>query len=238
MEDSPHALLALQALDTELDQLRHRRATLAERARLREVATGLAATEAEGAEVTLQRDGLVGRQTQLEAELADIQKRSTELDGRMRSGTVTAPRDLQAMVDQIAALKRRQGDLEDSDLEVMEALEPLEARLVELQDKWAALDAERTQLGASLAAAEVAVDAELSVATASRAEAVTIVPAELLATYERLRERLGGIGVAPLVGSSCGGCHLTMSASELDRIRRQPADAVVTCEQCGRILVR
>jgi hypothetical protein len=57
-------------------------------------------------------------------------------------------------------------------------------------------------------------------------------------TYERLRQRLGGVAVALLVGSSCGGCHLTLAAGEIDAIRRLPPDALVTCAQCGRILVR
>jgi len=64
------------------------------------------------------------------------------------------------------------------------------------------------------------------------------VPAELLARYERLRAKLAGTGAARLVGESCGGCHLTLPAMEVDRIRRAPPDEVLTCDQCGRILVR
>jgi uncharacterized protein len=52
-----------------------------------------------------------------------------------------------------------------------------------------------------------------------------------------LRHDLGGIAVARLVGTNCGGCHLTLSAVELDRIRHEPGDAVVICEECGRLLV-
>ena len=40
-----------------------------------------------------------------------------------------------------------------------------------------------------------------------------------------------------LVGGSCGGCHLALSVMELDRVRKAAPDAVITCEQCGRILV-
>ena len=94
------------------------------------------------------------------------------------------------------------------------------------------------RLRAELAEAEVTVDAEIQGVVSARDAAIAPIPAALLATYERLRTRLGGVGVAPLVGASCGGCHLTLSASELDRIRRLPPDEVVTCDQCGRILVR
>ena len=60
---------------------------------------------------------------------------------------------------------------------------------------------------------------------------------DLLARYEQLRSKLGGTGAARLVGGSCSGCHLTLSSMELDRVRKAPPDAVITCEQCGRILV-
>ncbi len=60
---------------------------------------------------------------------------------------------------------------------------------------------------------------------------------DLLARYEQLRSKLGGTGAARLVGGSCSGCHLTLSSMELDRVRKASPDAVITCEQCGRILV-
>jgi uncharacterized protein len=73
---------------------------------------------------------------------------------------------------------------------------------------------------------------------AERADIAAAVDAELLERYEGLRHDLGGIAVARLVGTNCGGCHLTLSAVELDRIRHQPDDVVVLCEECGRLLVR
>ena len=89
-----------------------------------------------------------------------------------------------------------------------------------------------------LAAAEAEIDAEI--AGRARPSAATIaagVDPELLERYEQLRHDLGGIAVARLVGTNCGGCHLTLSAVELDRIRHEPGDAVVLCEECGRLLV-
>jgi len=235
--DGPHALLGLQERDTELDQLRHRRAHLPARVQLDVLTAELATLEADAAVVRAERDELNRRQAALEAELADTEKRLTDLDRRMRSGAVTASRDLQAMADQLESLRRRRGDLEDADLEIMEAVDPLDARLAELDGRRASVDGDAARLRAEVAESTAAIDADLATATGARAVAAAMVPAELLARYERLRGRLGGVGAAALVGSSCGGCHLTLSAGELDRIRRLPPDAVVTCEQCGRILV-
>ena len=74
--------------------------------------------------------------------------------------------------------------------------------------------------------------------TGRRSSAAAGVEAELLAAYEDLRVELGGIAVARLVGSVCGGCHLGLSAVEVDRIKKQPPDALVRCDECGRLLVR
>ena len=73
---------------------------------------------------------------------------------------------------------------------------------------------------------------------AARAAVANDVPADLTKTYEQLRARLGGIGAARLDGNRCSGCHLTLPATELDRIRHADANALFYCEQCGRILVR
>ncbi|MFP5326417.1 MAG: zinc ribbon domain-containing protein, partial [Acidimicrobiia bacterium] len=163
--------------------------------------------------------------------------RIAEIDARMRSGGV-APRDLAAMQTEIEHLNARQRDLEDRTLEAMEEREPLDTLLSELDAARSALDEKAAQARVALAETEVALDAEIAEAEAARASAAGGLSADLLTQYERLRERLAGVGAAPLVGGSCGGCHLSLPATELDRIKKLPADAIVHCEQCGRILVR
>jgi predicted nucleic acid-binding Zn-ribbon protein len=84
---------------------------------------------------------------------------------------------------------------------------------------------------------EAEVDSEIEVLNSARAEATTAVPEDLTATYAQLRLRLGGVGAARLVGARCGGCYLTLPATELDRLRHQPPGTLSFCDQCGRILV-
>ena len=61
---------------------------------------------------------------------------------------------------------------------------------------------------------------------------------ELLAEYDELRKRSGGIAIARLVGGSCGGCHLRLPAVDVDRIKKLSPDAPAHCEECGRLLAR
>lgn len=231
-------LLVVQDHDTAVEQLRHGRATLPERARLDAVGERLAALEATAAEIGGQRDEVARRQQKLEDELASLEEKLVMLEKRMYSGSVTAPRELQAMQADAEALKRRQSLLEDQVLESMAEREPLDARLDDRDADRRALDEESGALRVAIAEAESAIDAELASEEAARAAAIVSIPPDLLSLYEQLRARLGGIGAARLVKGSCTGCHLALPATEVDRIKREPPDAVIRCDQCGRILVR
>src|SRR5918996_1241928 len=81
-------------------------------------------------------------------------------------------------------------------------------------------------------------EGQLAGARADREAAAADVPAELWPEYDKLRGRLGGVAIARLVGPTCQGCHLALSAVEVDRIRKLPLDEAVYCEECGRLLVR
>ncbi len=199
-------LLEVQEVDLGIHQLRHRRATLPEIAALEANAAEQAAAGAARAETEQAHRELVRRQHVLEDEIAVVRRRADEHEATYYSGSVTSPRELVALQDDIDALHRRQRSLEDDDLELMEAIEPLVG--------------------------------ELEVHDARLAELAAAVDPEALADYDRLRAQQGGIAIARLEGGTCGGCHLQLSAVEVDRIRRlDPAERTL-CEECGRLLAR
>jgi predicted nucleic acid-binding Zn-ribbon protein len=230
-------LLVVQAHDTTLDQLRHRRVNLPERGELQDVEAKRKALAAERAEVAARRDEVAARQANLEKDIAASEQRIAEIDKRMYSGEITASRDLQAMTHEIEQIKGRVSTLEDHALEAMDEREPLDAAVQELDEREAGFAALAAQLVEAIAAAEIEIDGEVGREQAARAEASASVPDDLLAEYERLRGRLGGIGVAKLEHGTCMGCRMKLPATELDRIKHQAADDLVHCDQCGRILV-
>ena len=231
-------LLEVQEHDTSADQLRHKRSTLPARAELADVDRRMRALDARAGEVGVQRDELAGRQSALEQQIEASRTRRSSLEKRLFGGTVAAARELQAMSDEVRHLGRHISELEDRELEVMEALEPLETELDTARAERERLESEAAGLRAAIAEDEVRLDGEIAVQLQARAAAADGVRADLLGRYEQLRAKLGGTGAARLVGESCSGCHLTLPSMEVDRIRRAPPDEVITCEQCGRILVR
>jgi predicted nucleic acid-binding Zn-ribbon protein len=155
----------------------------------------------------------------------------------MYSGEVTSAKDLQAMSAEVEHLRSRASGMEDSVLALLEEKEPFDAQASNLRATLVDLAATRADATARLAAAEEVLDQTLEKLQAERSAAVDGIPEELLSTYDKLRGRLGGVGVARLVGNHCDGCHLTLSAVELDHIRHLPEGELFTCEQCSRILV-
>jgi len=138
----------------------------------------------------------------------------------------------------VDALGRRQRTLEDELLDVLEAAEPLAAEVDRLGAQRDAAANEADRLRADVAAQEAAIDAEMAAARERRGSAAADVGEALLDRYEKLRARLGGIAVARLDGDRCLGCHVALSAVELDQARHAAVDAIIVHEDCGRILVR
>lgn len=230
------ALLALQELDTKVDQERHARSQLPERAELGRLEAELAQAAAERAEAAEALEEVASRQSAAEGELAATERRLKQVSTLLYGGTVSASRELQALAADLEGLKRRASELEDRALAAMEEREPLERRLALADERLAALQERRREAQDRLALAEADADAEVGRLLAGRPALTGALPAALLADYERLRERLGGVAVSRLVGGRCDGCHLSLPAVELDRIRHEPP-GLEHCEQCGRILV-
>ncbi len=231
-------LLSVQEHDTQIDQAVHRRIALPARGELDKVMVTLGTIEREVAEVEGRRHDLGRDQLRLEDGIATLVDKAAQHDKALYSGSVTNPRELQAMQEEIAALQRRISQLEDQELELMEQIEPLDADLVRLADAQVAGDEAAVLLRATIAEAEVSIDRELGQLRSERAELSGGVDPELITEYETLRTQGGGIGIARLVGRSCGGCHLGLSAVEVDRLKKLAPDETAHCEECGRLLAR
>jgi predicted nucleic acid-binding Zn-ribbon protein len=231
------ALLELQAHDSAIDRLEHRRGSLPEDARLAELADAVAAVdqltaERQGSLATVQRD-----QTRLEHEIDMVTAKARTEEARAASGKVTSPKELTAIQEEVASLKRRQSTLEDELLELMEQRETLENELGELTTRRDGFTAEQAEVTKARDAALVEIDRELETERAARDQIAPGVGEELRALYDHIRARQGGIGAAALIGNTCQGCRVSISPVELAAIRKLPPEEVKRCENCRRILV-
>lgn len=230
-------LLDVQDADTRIAQARHRRANLPVLAELAEI-TGRAEDLERARELArIEASDLRREVTKAEDDVRAVRSRAERDTERLNSGQGT-PKDLQALQAELELLAKRQADLEDIQLEVMERLEAAEQRVAQADEQATALRAQAAELEARRDAEWAAIDAELEELAAARKAAAEGLDADLLALYERLRAANGGVGAARLSRGECQGCHMTLNPVDLGRIESAAEDDVVRCEECGRILVR
>ena len=230
-------LLELQEGDLSLDRLAYRRRELAERANVAQMVAAASELKARITEAQSKSDTLASQLQALEQRSESVGTRIATIEQRLRSGRAGSYRDEQTMGEESSSLGQQRRELEDQELEVMEALEPLDQELAGLRATAASTADELGVANEQLRIAEAAIDEEAAVVRDARGKLADRVAPDLLVSYERLRAKLGGIGAAHIEGGACSGCHLQIPAGELHRLRHSAPDSVVYCDQCGRILI-
>ena len=161
-------LLELQEADLALDRLAYRRRELAERVAVSELTSRLAELTARVGEAQDQRDKLAAQQLTLDQRSEAVGGRIATIEQRLRSGRAGSYRDEQAMGEEVASLTHLRREIEDQELEVMEALEPLDQELAALRAS-SSLAAEELALAREqLGMATAAIDDEAAVVGAAR----------------------------------------------------------------------
>ncbi len=227
-------LLDIAELDTRIRAAERARANPPQTARVQELL-------ARRRELAAALTALLGTRDDLRAELGRIEADVAVVDARRmrdteRLATSSNPKEAQGLESELASLSRRKSGLEDSELDVMERLEETEGLVAEQERLIAETNSEGTRLSAEGKRVVAEATAVLDAATRDRAAVAGTVPDPLLALYERLAAR--SEGAAHLRRGTCEGCNMVLAGTELQTIRLAPPDLVVTCPECGAILVR
>jgi uncharacterized protein len=230
-------LLDLQAIDTRLDQIAHARARLPQLAELEDLQGKARLIDDQLVRSRTELDDVQREVRKAEADVQLVRDRAARDEARLESGTGTA-KDLQALQHELTSLARRQTELEDIELEVMERAEAAEHDVAELERGRGELAERISAVEASRDEALAALDAEAQEIGGPRATVSAEAGEELVTLYEKIRASAGGTGAAALRQRRCGGCQLELNPVDLQRIRSADEDEVIRCEECRRILVR
>lgn len=231
-------LLDLQAGDTAIAQLDHRRRSLPEHAAIAEAKAVRAKLGEALVAVRTRVSDLRLDVAKAESDLVPVRERRERDQRRVDDGVVSDTKALNAMLEEIEHLGRRIGELEDAELEAMEELENATAAeqqaeddLREVENSLRALVASRDELVAGF-------DTQIADRRRERDGIAADLPADLVALYDRIRVKSGGLGAAALRGHRCSGCQLEFTPSALAGYLAADADEVLRCEECERIVVR
>lgn len=231
-------LLDLQAIDLELDQLAHRRNHLPEIAELDALAADHMKIRDAEVTVTTEIADLEREQRRADADVEQVRQRKDRDQRRLDTGQVSSPKELESLQSEIASLVRRQGALEEAELEIMERLEEATRRSSQLAADRQEIGRRAQEVQRVRDAAWAEIDDSQQSSHRHRETVVADIPDDLLALYEKIRADRGGVGAVEIRQRRCEGCRITIDPADLAKIRVAAPDAVVRCEECRRIQVR
>jgi predicted nucleic acid-binding Zn-ribbon protein len=228
-------LIALQEIDTAIDQLRNRIDRLPERLAVDEAASVLG-------ELRRTRDAADTERVEAEEAMAAVEADSAEIDShrarlQAQMKTIISPREAEALQKEMEVLAARRDELDDRGLDLLDVIGAAENRSAEATAAEPAAQAALDSATAALDAAVQELEAEVSSLVTQRASTVADTPATTVTRYDALRRTHGGVAVARLVGAQCTGCHLELSRAEAESVRHVPVDELPDCPSCGRVLL-
>jgi len=240
MQASPEQqglIFELQLLDNEIMQANTKLKSLPEIEQLLHIDKRITAATEELATVKAEADQIALELRRGEVDVETVTDRIKKDEARLASGNAT-PKELEQLQHEVGTLKKRQETLEEIELEIMVRSEAINARTNTLTTDLASLETLKAEINQRLTTASGEINTVITNKRSDREKVVVKIEKPLIDLYEKIRTASGGVAAAALVGNKCNGCNLAINAVEMQRIKTLPADEVLRCEECRRILVR
>lgn len=186
-------------------------------------------------EAFIAREGIRAELTRAESDVETVDKRVATDEDRL--GHTSSAKDAQGLEHELESLRQRRAHLEDIELAIMERLESAEAAEAQLAQQLDTAEAALDEARATEASEGARWNAEMASLRDSRHSLVASLPEDLVALYERQRERYG-IGASHLRGGLSSASGVALTESDLQTIRESSPEAVVMCPDSNAILVR
>lgn len=170
----------------------------------------------------------------LELETGSLSDKLKQVSDRLYSGRITNAKELADLNRDEQMLRRRQGELEDQTLTLMEQLEAAERGVSEKQSTHAKIAAETKARHAQERRRLdqlTADDADIELKRQALRAQLSI---EVLRTYDYLRETKKGRAVVRVHAASCIACGTAVPSGLISRLKL--GNELVFCTNCERIL--
>jgi predicted nucleic acid-binding Zn-ribbon protein len=224
------ALLVLQERDTRVAALT---------AETEDLPAQIAAVEEELAAKTARFEDLKTKARQTEAE-----RKKIDLDVKSKEAAIARYKAQQQQTrknEEYAALnheiehsQKEISDLEDQELELMEAYDRGLALVAEGQKELGKAQEKAKQKKTELEKRSAVVAAELVTAKEQQATAEAAVEEDVLARYRRILKSKKDAAIVPIQGGACGRCHMKLTSQTV--LSARAAETLTACENCGRLV--
>lgn len=228
---SPFKLYRLQMIDTQMDGMKNR---IKEIDGLLEAdqELQLAIEVAETTKHNLHKAQSNLRQAEEQVRLQRVKIEQSE--ATLYSGRMHNPKELQDLQNEVAALKRYLGVLEDRQLESMLAEEETKEENEMANRRLEIIQAEKQSQNAALGEEREKLIQDINRFQGERNAAISDVPPADLDLYEKLRIQRRGVAVSKVVAKACSACGSTLNAALLHAAHS--STQISRCDMCGRIL--
>jgi uncharacterized protein len=224
-------LFRLQEIDLELD---------IHRARLQAIEQALSGNPAVNAAqqlAAMAREQFNAARVQarsLELDVQALNEKIAEIEKRLYSGTITNPKELRDLEQDLASLRRRGEGIEEQELEAMIAAESAEGQMVAAETQLQQAEAAALQTQGTLLDERQHLQARAAQLGGEREAMSSAIVPEDHHLYMRLRQTKHGRPLAKVAEGSCSACGEEVSSSQAQEARR--GSTLVRCGCCERIL--
>ena len=181
------------------------------------------------------------KRDQLAADLKRVEADVELVDGRISQDArkvkeVASDRELKAVEAELVSLNARKSTLEETELELMEAIDESDVFIKELTQNRAALSLKVEEALSSLHQQTLTLTSNLNEKLAARSQAAAQVEQALLEAYERKSQR--GLPVGQTLGRDCSACRLAINGTQFEAMMSLPEDSLPTCPNCDAFIIR
>ena len=230
-------LVDVQEIDQKLAKLRHQKKTLPELEqiqKLREERRSL--VEAQVSVKTRTHDAQ-RRQRDAEVDVEKVVSRQNLQQSRLDSGEASH-KELSSLQGELNQLARRRAELEAIALEAMEQAEQLQQQVDNSTAKITQLDERIKEFKQKVGESGLDLDEQIGNLEDKREELISNIDPDLVAEYERIRERTGGVGIVCVRGRNVVDSHIDFAPAEWEEIRSASPGELIYSEEYEYLIVR
>jgi len=166
----------------------------------------------------------------------EIEGKKTQIEKYLNQQLLTRKNEeYKALTHEIEMAKEDIFKIEDAEIVLMEQAEVAQKEVARATTEAAAAKKRVEDEIGLLNQREVNLKKELAELTSSRVQLASAIDDSTRTRYERLFKSKGENVVVGIEHSSCGGCHMKLTAQVMTSCRAQ-SEEIVACPNCGRIL--
>lgn len=232
------SLAHLSTIDERLRRLNHTRDNLEAQQNLEAHQQQYDKVSADLVDTVNQLDKAETVNRRLDDEISAVTASQKAADAQLYSGALTTEKQVQAVKDELAAMKKRKFELEEKQLAAMEEIEQLETTKANLTQTRANLTTTIESLTVIRNEASADIDTDIAGAKDQRERVAGELSAAILTEYARHAKRSRGPVVASLQDRTCLGCHMELPGVDIEDLKMGMRDGeLVSCPECDTLLV-